>query len=830
MVLDVMYLERRAAVLFICFFLSSVFLLEIRGQTKTSGDPCTVHQTCGACIRTPKCMWCGEDRQPSDHLGVGSPPRCVRQQAAGVKGGNWCRPEMIVDQTSSMKILKEYPFSSIKDKQVQIKPQRMKLVMRRGEEQTFSVYYKQAEDYPVDLYFLMDLSASMESDRDNLSRLGLQLAKVMRRLTANFRLGFGSFVDKVVLPMTCTQPEWASKMCKLLNGSACAPSYGYKNQMPLTNNVSKFEEEVKSAPISGNLDLPEGGLDAIMQTIVCSNEVGWRDHARHLLVYSSDDTFHIAGDGKLAGIVEPNDELCHLDKNGFYTHAELLDYPSIAQIEKQAHDHNVNIIFAVVPEKRDIYELLSSRINGSSVGILDENSMNVVDLVTGEYEKLTNVVTMASNASGMLEVKFFSNCLETDSKKKPQERNQCSGVRVDTILKFDVTIKATDCPENPEDWRQTIEIKPQAVNERLIVDVEVICDCPCSRPGHQNFIPKSDKCNGNGNLTCGTCACDEGYFGKQCDCLGDNVAVQSAETMVCRGDKSTTAKVCSGHGACVCGACSCYAGPKEGEKFYGEFCQCDNFSCPRSGGQVCGGPDRGRCDCKSCVCQSGWGGEACDCRTTNSTCYPPGENSKICSGFGDCICGQCVCDKTEGRGGQFCEECPTCPNQRCDELKDCVECFAYQEGPEFDLGPDCPRCLNIDVETVDKLSEDPNAYNKDTHVCPMPDSSGGTFIFIYTTTRGDTSITEVTAEKEKKHPAPTVSAYSVAGGVIGLTLFLGLLGLLIWKILTMFHDHREWVKFEKERVSANWGRGENPLFKAPTSTFNNPTFGENTKS
>lgn len=76
-----------------------------------------------------------------------------------------------------------------------------------GEEYRLTLKYSQAEDYPVDLYYLMDLSKSMEDYRDQLSELGFQLAEAMRNLTSNFRLGFGSFVDKVVLPMTSTQPD-----------------------------------------------------------------------------------------------------------------------------------------------------------------------------------------------------------------------------------------------------------------------------------------------------------------------------------------------------------------------------------------------------------------------------------------------------------------------------------------------------------------------------------------------------------------------------------------------------------------------------------------------
>lgn len=67
--------------------------------------------------------------------------------------------------------------------------------------------YSQAEDYPVDLYYLMDLSKSMEDDKEKLSALGDKLSETMKRITSNFRLGFGSFVDKVLMPYVSTIPK-----------------------------------------------------------------------------------------------------------------------------------------------------------------------------------------------------------------------------------------------------------------------------------------------------------------------------------------------------------------------------------------------------------------------------------------------------------------------------------------------------------------------------------------------------------------------------------------------------------------------------------------------
>lgn len=72
---------------------------------------------------------------------------------------------------------------------------------------SLNMRYSQAIDYPVDLYYLMDLSKSMEDDKDKLSALGDKLSETMRNITSNFRLGFGSFVDKVLMPYVSTIPK-----------------------------------------------------------------------------------------------------------------------------------------------------------------------------------------------------------------------------------------------------------------------------------------------------------------------------------------------------------------------------------------------------------------------------------------------------------------------------------------------------------------------------------------------------------------------------------------------------------------------------------------------
>lgn len=43
----------------------------------------------------------------------------------------------------------------------------------------------------------------------------------------------------------------------------------------------------------------------------------------------------------------------------------------------------------------------------------------------------------------------------------------------------------------------------------------------------------------------------------------------------------------------------------------------------------------------------------------------------------------------------------------------------------------------------------------------------------------------------------------VAGVVVGIVL-IGLALLLIWKLLMIIHDRREFAKFEKEKMNAIW--------------------------
>lgn len=86
----------------------------------------------------------------------------------------------------------------------------------------------------------------------------------MRKITKDVRLGFGSFVDKVLMPYVNILKDRLKSPC-----SDCESPYSFKHRLSLSENISVFRDNVNKTLMSGNLDEPEGGFDALMQAIVC---------------------------------------------------------------------------------------------------------------------------------------------------------------------------------------------------------------------------------------------------------------------------------------------------------------------------------------------------------------------------------------------------------------------------------------------------------------------------------------------------------------------------------------------------------------------------------
>lgn len=140
---------------------------------------------------------------------------------------------------------------------VQIKPQNVRMNLRKNRQQSVKMNYKPARNYPLDLYYLMDLTWSMRDDKQTLVRMGGSLTKSLSNLTENFRLGFGSFADKPVMPFI--NPGSEENPCNLVHDK-CLPTYGFKHKLGLTDDIKQFVAKVNGSEITANLDNLEGEL------------------------------------------------------------------------------------------------------------------------------------------------------------------------------------------------------------------------------------------------------------------------------------------------------------------------------------------------------------------------------------------------------------------------------------------------------------------------------------------------------------------------------------------------------------------------------------------
>ena len=288
-----------------------------------------------------------------------------------------------------------------------------------------------------------------------------------------------------------------------------------------------------------------------MQAIVCKEKIGWRDEARKLLVFSTDAGFHYAGDGKLGGIIRPNDGICHLDKNGLYDYSSQQDYPSISQINFVARKNAINIIWAVTEGEINIYKSLTQHVEGSFAGILANDSSNIVELIREQYDKISSSVDMKDTASSAIKVRYYSSCIDGKSEK---ETSKCDGLKVGTKVVFHAEVEISSCPANKSEWKQSFDIYPVGVSEMLRVNLEMLCDCPCENGG-KFYEKNSSKCSGAGTSKCGICECNDRYFGKHCECSLNNTNGNDMQGL-CRARNDSLVD-CSGQGTCTCGQCEC---------------------------------------------------------------------------------------------------------------------------------------------------------------------------------------------------------------------------------------------------------------------------------
>ncbi|XP_071876633.1 integrin beta-nu isoform X1 [Bombus fervidus] len=779
----------------ICKLLFVIFLCCVWTECNTlEGEIlrlCISAKTCENCLQAgPSCAWCSDSSYSNSTIGR---PRCNSPEKLKQFG---CLPQEIrTSSPGTIKFIKDSNFQDMEPKRIpiQLRPQRIKAMIPPHSEITIPIRYRLAKNYPLDLYYLMDLTWSMRDDKETLIRLGWNMSQTFGSITNNFRLGFGSYADKPVMPYIF--PGHEENPCKSEH-TECSPIYSYWHHLQLTGDIQRFITEVNNSQVTGNVDNLEGALDGLVQAIVCTNEINWARQARKIILVATDGHLHTAGDGKLGGAVKRQDFKCHLDERGRYSLAAQFDYSSLAELSRLLQEYKINVIFAVTEERRDEYEEIVKLLREkATVATLTSDSSNILDIIENAYHRITSKLILRDNSSSPLIMEYFSNCGEGNVSE--WNTLECDDIKEGQVYDFKVVLSYKECPRDKDLWRQRVVIEDALASQlsNIIIDVEFLCGCNCKDT-------ESSYCQ-HGTYECGLCKCDSGWSGETCDCDESSL---SNNVQQCIRDNST--KICSERGDCVCGKCFC------DDEYKGEFCECS--ACDKMDGIECS--NKGTCNCGVCQCIEGWEGNACQCPSTNEFCIAPG-SQEICAGHGYCDCGECRCNVTAADGfyyrGTYCESTISTGGSGL--------CVLYD------------RCVNATVEDPKKANEfcQTNIITYNIERVESVDIGNGHHCIVKTVKERTTCFLHYVYEFQKNNVVTlkignkqchTVVHGAVIPSVIIIgTVCLGLASLLIWKCWASIKDKREYEKFMKEQQKTVFSLNQNPLFKSPISRYSVPS-------
>ncbi|XP_035516781.1 integrin beta-4 [Morone saxatilis] len=703
-------------------------------------------KTCSECLQSGKdCAYCSDE--------TFNGPRCDLDSNIRLHG---CNAAAVITAKSSMKIEEEQKIN-MRLQQSQVSPQKMSVQLLPGEERLVNVEVFTPTRGPLDLYILMDFSNSMADDLDNLKRMGKELAVLVEKLSNDFTIGFGKFVDKVIEPQTDMRP---SKLAQPWPNSD--PPFSFQNVIKLTTNLDFFNSELQKERISGNLDAPEGGFDAILQAAVCGDRIGWRDNSTHLLVFSTESAFHYEADGAnvLSGILPRNDEQCHLDAAGKYTEDINQDYPSIPTLVRLLGKHNIIPIFAVTNHSYTYYKKLQEYFPIAEVGLLQEDSSNILEVMGTAFENIRSKMSIRSEEKP----KAFETQFLSTSGSIAQYGN--FDFKPGAIGKFQMRLKALRtsdetpvCQMNPDEKAGIMRVKPTTFNAAVSVNATVLCPvCDCEKTS----IPKAARCNGNGDLVCGKCQCSDGWLGAFCNCSA-SVSAQAKDQCIGPGSKEP----CSGRGECLaCGTCVCHQ-----EQFEGAYCQYDKTQCQRYGGFLCN--DRGSCIMGQCACTEGWEGKACECPKSNQTCLD--NKGGVCNGRGKCVCGRCECSHSAVEMTATCEPNFQAQLGVCEATRGCVQCQAWKTGEKKDE-EECKKCP-FKIVMVDELKESKKVLDS----CSFRDEDDDCTYHYTVENPTDPTVKDLEVQVLKKKDCPAASLLWLLPLLLFLLLLLALLLLCCWK-------------------------------------------------
>jgi len=210
------------------------------------------------------------------------------------------------------------------------------------------------EERNIDLYLLVDVSASFEDDMPAIRRTlqDLIARQAAGRLKGRVRIGLGTFEDKP---------------------SSSAPDvYTYRHHQDLTEDYAQVLAQLRRTSTYGNYDVPEAQLEALLEAATRAGQIGFADDAARFIVLVTDADYHEPGDydappedGRPDG--DPTNE----------------DYPSVAQVRRALEAADIVPLILAAGGEVGTYRDLARELGRGSVSALSGTSENLLQALNG---------------------------------------------------------------------------------------------------------------------------------------------------------------------------------------------------------------------------------------------------------------------------------------------------------------------------------------------------------------------------------------------------------------------------------------------------------------
>ncbi|XP_078697975.1 uncharacterized protein LOC144925741 isoform X4 [Branchiostoma floridae x Branchiostoma belcheri] len=353
---------------------------------------------------------------------------------------------------------------------VPVDQHKIRLSIKEGATTTFHMGVHKQEQRPLDLFLLLDLSATMKKDLANIQNLVYYLRTTMYKAAPDVRIGVGTIRQLHDMGYQSSRP---------CTGAKCRQPFGFHAALPLTNQFNLLEFFLRRLTVSEGVARPEEGFDAMLQSAACTKKVGWRHNSLRMLVYVTDTPVQYVGDARLGDYILPNDGTCQLDARGVFVKNALqstgygwsptpyqIDYPSIGLLKTKFYDNSIVPIFLVPKRQVKEYKNLASALDGQ-LGIMEDSSRNLVKMVKSAYEHARSEVTLQTmDVPPDVDVKVTAAC---KGDLKYEDKDSCAA---GDKVKFNVHVTLEDCPAEDQDY---FKIKPVGMHHEKTVVLDYTC-------------------------------------------------------------------------------------------------------------------------------------------------------------------------------------------------------------------------------------------------------------------------------------------------------------------------------------------------------------------